>query len=671
MFNAARRAIPRPQALARRSGAFAQIPRSMIARNMNSKVNGPVIGIDLGTTNSCVSVMEGKTPRVIENEEGNRTTPSVVAFTKHGERLVGLPAKRQAVVNPQNTVFGFKRLIGRQYKDAEVQLDKAHWPFKIISRPDGRPTVEIEQDGKKLIYSPEELSSMVLTKMKRTAENYLNKKVNHAVITVPAYFNDAQRQATKDAGQIAGLEVLRVINEPTAAALAYGMDRSDSNVIAVYDLGGGTFDISILEMQKGVFEVKSTNGDTHLGGEDFDNTLVEHILKEFKKEQGVDLSTDRMAIQRIREAAEKAKIELSSTSQTEINLPFITADASGPKHINLKLLRSQFESLVNPLVERTINPCKKALSDAGIKASEVNEVILVGGMTRMPKVQDTVKGVFGREPSKGVNPDEAVAIGASIQAGVLAGNVTDILLLDVTPLSLGIETLGGIMTKLIPRNTTIPTKKSQVFSTAADGQTAIEVKIYQGERELVRDNKLLGNFNLVGIPPAPKGVPQIEIIFDIDADGIVHVTAKDKATNKDQSMTIASSSGLSEKDIEKMVEDAERYAEADKSRKQVIEEANRAESVCHDTEKAMNEFKDQIDATEKEKVQVLVFELRELASKGQTGDASVDAETIKTKIDETQQASLGLFQKVYEKRNTEANTSETSETPSENPEKKD
>jgi len=499
---------------------------------------------------------------------------------------------------------------------------------------------------------------MVLAKMRETAEQYLNKKVNHAVVTVPAYFNDAQRQATKDAGQIAGLDVLRVINEPTAAALAYGLDRADSSVIAVYDLGGGTFDISILEMQKGVFEVKSTNGDTHLGGEDFDVVLVEFILNEFKKETGVDLKNDRMAIQRVREAAEKAKIELSSTTQTEVNLPFITADASGPKHINTKLIRSQFESLVQPLVQRTVDPCKKALSDAGIKANEIDEVILVGGMTRMPRVVETVKTIFGREPSKGVNPDEAVAIGAAIQGGVLAGNVTDILLLDVTPLSLGIETLGGIMTKLINRNTTIPTKKSQTFSTAADGQTAIEVKIYQGERELVRDNKILGNFNLVGIPPAPKGVPQIEITFDIDADGIVNVSAKDKATGKDQSMTIASSSGLSDKDIEKMVADAEQYAETDKTRRALIEEANKAESVCSDTEKAMTEFKDQLDATEKDKVTKLVTELRELASKGQAADATVTAETIREKINETQQASLGLFQKVYEKRSAEQSSSE-------------
>jgi len=613
-----------------------------------------------------VAMMEGQTARVIENAEGARTTPSVVAFTKHGERLVGLPAKRQAVVNSANTVFAFKRLIGRQFKDKEVQDDMRHWPFKIVPTSDGRPAVEVDNGGKRQTYSSEELSSMVLTKMRSTAEQYANKKINHAVVTVPAYFNDAQRQATKDAGQIAGLDVLRVINEPTAAALAYGLDRTDNSVIAVYDLGGGTFDISILEMQKGVFEVKSTNGDTHLGGEDFDVILVEHILEHFKKEEGLDLKNDAMAIQRVREAAEKAKIELSSTTQTEINLPFITADASGPKHINMKVLRSQFEGLVQPLVQRTVDPCKKALTDAGVKASEVNDVILVGGMSRMPKVQETVKSIFGREPSKGVNPDEAVAIGAAIQGGVLAGNVTDILLLDVTPLSLGIETLGGIMTKLINRNTTIPTKKSQVFSTAADGQTAIEVKIYQGERELVRDNKILGNFNLVGIPPAPKGVPQIEITFDIDADGIVHVTAKDKATNKDQSMTIASSSGLSDKDIERMVSDAEEFAETDKARRTLIEEANKADSVCADTEKAMNEFKDQVDGAEKEKVTKLVAELRELAAKGQAGDASVNADAIREKISETQNASLGLFQKVYEKRAAEqSSSSESTEQPKE------
>ncbi|KIM31515.1 hypothetical protein M408DRAFT_327701 [Serendipita vermifera MAFF 305830] len=637
-----------------RTGAFSALPRSAIARNMNTKVNGPVIGIDLGTTNSCVAIMEGKTSKVIENTEGARTTPSIVAFTKHGERLVGLPAKRQAIVNASNTVFAFKRLIGRKFHDKEVQSDMKHWPFKVVPGKDDRPEVQVENGGKKQTYSPEELSSMVLTKMKQTAEQYLGKTVNHAVITVPAYFNDAQRQATKDAGQIAGLDVLRVINEPTAAALAYGLDRSNSSVIAVYDLGGGTFDISILEMHDGVFEVKSTNGDTHLGGEDFDIMLVDHILKEFKKETNIDLSKDTMAIQRIREAAEKAKIELSSTAQTEINLPFITADATGPKHINTKLMRSQFEALVAPLVQRTIEPCKKALADAGVKANSINEVILVGGMSRMPRVIETVKSLFGREPSKGVNPDEAVAIGASIQGGVLAGNVTDILLLDVTPLSLGIETLGGIMTKLITRNTTIPTKKSQVFSTAADGQTAIEVKIYQGERELVRDNKLLGNFNLVGIPPAPKGIPQIEITFDINADGIVNVGAKDKATGKDQSMTVASSSGLSDKDIERMVDDAEKFADEDKARKNVIEMANKADSFCADTDKAMAEHAAQLDGQDKSKLEELLKELREVAVKGQTGDASVTAEGIKEVMDKAQNASLSLFQKVYEKKDASA-----------------
>ncbi|KAG6382024.1 heat shock protein 70 family [Boletus reticuloceps] len=637
------------------------IPRSSIARNMNTKINGPVVGIDLGTTNSCVSVMEGKSSRVIENSEGARTTPSVVAFTKHGERLVGLPAKRQAVVNASNTVFGFKRLIGRQFKDVEVQDDMKHWPFQVVAKSDGRPAVRVEIGDKTQEYSAEEMSSMVLVKMKETAEQYLNKKATYSRC---GYRTRIFQRCTTASYQGCWSDCRsgrpRVINEPTAAALAYGLDRADSSIIAVYDLGGGTFDISILEMQKGVFEVKSTNGDTHLGGEDFDVALVEYVLKEFQKESGISLGQDRMALQRIREAAEKAKIELSSTTQTEINLPFITADASGPKHINLKLSRANFENLVDELVQRTVEPCRKALNDAGVKASAVNEVILVGGMTRMPKVGETVKSIFGRDPSKGVNPDEAVAIGASIQGGVLAGNVTDILLLDVTPLSLGIETFGGIMTKLINRNTTIPTKKSQTFSTAADGQTAIEVKIFQGEREMVVDNKLLGNFSLVGIPPAPKGVPQIEITFDIDADGIVNVSAKDKATAKDQSMTIASSSGLSDKDIERMVTDAEQYAESDKARRTLIEEANKGESVCSDTEKAMNEFKDQLDATEKEKVTKLVGELRELAAKGHVGEGSVTADQIREKINETQQASLGLFQKVYEKRNAENAASESS-----------
>ncbi|KAL7008426.1 Hsp70 ATPase ssc1 [Cystobasidiomycetes sp. EMM_F5] len=590
--------------------------------------------------------MEGKTPRVLENSEGARTTPSVVAFTKDGERVVGLPAKRQAVVNPENTFFATKRLIGRKYADKEVQKDIHNVPYKIINHSNGDAWLEAR--GKS--YSPQQIGAFVVQKMKETAESYLGKNVKHAVVTVPAYFNDQQRQATKDAGTIAGLDVRRVINEPTAAALAYGLDRNDSRVIAVYDLGGGTFDVSILEMSKGVFEVKSTNGDTHLGGEDFDIILVKHIVDEFKKESGIDVSKDRMAIQRIREAAEKAKIELSSTAQTEISLPFITADASGPKHINLKLGRSKFEQLVSPLISKTVDPCKKALSDAQVKPIEIEDVILVGGMTRMPRVTETVKSIFGREPSKGVNPDEAVAVGASIQGAVLAGSVTDVLLLDVTPLSLGIETLGGVFTRLINRNTTIPTKKSQTFSTAADGQTAVEIKVYQGERELVRDNKMLGNFQLVGIPPAPKGIPQVEVTFDIDADGIVNVSAKDRATNKDQSITIAASSGLSDREIESMISEAEANAEADKERRSVIEAANQADSFVAETEKAMNEFKEHIDAAEKEKLEVLFKELRELAMKGQAGDAAVNSESIRTKLNESQQASLGFFQKVYEAR---------------------
>ncbi|KAK8198043.1 mitochondrial heat shock protein-like protein [Phyllosticta capitalensis] len=642
--------LPRASALSRASPiAKAPFGSSFVRRyaeESTEKVKGQVIGIDLGTTNSAVAVMEGKQPRIIENAEGTRTTPSVVGFTKDGERLVGIAAKRQAVVNPENTLFATKRLIGRKFTDPEVQRDIAQVPYKIVQHTNGDAWLEAQ--GQK--YSPSQVGGFVLGKMKETAESYMGKNVKNAVVTVPAYFNDSQRQATKDAGQIAGLNVLRVVNEPTAAALAYGLEKEQDKVIAVYDLGGGTFDISILEIQNGVFEVKSTNGDTHLGGEDFDITLVRHLVQQFKKEQGIELSGDRMAIQRIREAAEKAKIELSSSLSTEINLPFITADASGPKHINSKLTRAQLEGLVDPLISRTVEPVRKALKDAGLEAKAIQDVILVGGMTRMPKVTESVKSIFGRDPAKSVNPDEAVAIGAAIQGAVLSGEVTDVLLLDVTPLSLGIETLGGVFTRLINRNTTIPTKKSQIFSTAADFQSAVEIKVYQGERELVRDNKLLGNFQLVGIPPAHRGVPQIEVTFDIDADSIVHVHAKDKSTNKDQSITIASGSGLSDEEINNMVSDAERYGEQDKERKAAIEAANRADSVVNDTEKALKEFEDRLDKTEAGKIREKIDSLREFVSKSQAGEGTATAQELKEKTDELQAASLTLFDQMHKAR---------------------
>ena len=610
-----------------------------------------VIGIDLGTTNSCVSFMDGKDPKVIENAEGSRTTPSMVAFADEGERLVGQAAKRQAVTNPENTLFAIKRLIGRRHDDDNAKKFAELMPYQVVPGENGDAWVEANSEK----YSPSQVSSFTLRKLKEDAESFLGGSVEQAVITVPAYFNDAQRQATKDAGKIAGLEVLRIINEPTAAALAYGFDKKNNGTIAVYDLGGGTFDVSILEIGDGVFEVKSTNGDTFLGGEDFDHRIIDYLAEEFKKDNAIDLRSDKLALQRLKEAAEKAKMELSSSMQTEVNLPFVTADQSGPKHLNIKLTRAKLEALVEDLVTRTVEPCKAALKDAGLSAGEVDEVIMVGGMTRMPKIIETVQNFFGKEPHRGVNPDEVVAMGAGIQAGVLQGDVKDVLLLDVTPLSLGIETLGGVFTRLIDRNTTIPTKKSQVFSTADDNQSAVTIKVYQGEREMAADNKVLGEFNLEGIPPAPRGVPQIEVTFDIDANGIVNVSAKDKATGKEQQIRIQASGGLSDTDIEKMISEAEQNAEADKERREMVETRNQAEQLIHSTEKMLMDFGEKIDASEKTEIEKLIEEAKTAIS----GD---DAEQIKSTMEALQQGSMKLGEAMYKAQQEEGQAAPDADT---------